>query len=177
MAIPNSSLTSIGEVPYYIPATTLEAPASTRKIWSSSAPGPASDFVPSSIFLLDEVAQQGLGSLITGLDGTLRSWLAKDDVFTMDFLRRLYLVSFNASNIASFIEASGSTDLDDLLHGWGTSSVHLIHAGELPGNSQIWVPGPYFTCSTGIRPAWRLFADTNEAFMFPVVPTEQDPKR
>lgn len=180
MAIPSASLTSIGEVPYYIPATTLAIPTSTRQIWSSR-PAPdlqVPDYVPSSIFLLDEAAQQGPASLIAALKSTVRSWLAKDDVFTVGFLRRLYLIAPNAAATASCFEDRDHGDnLNGLLSGWGTSSVHLLSTASITGNSQHWMSGPYFTRSTGIRPAWRLFADVNEAFMFPVVPAEQNSKR
>lgn len=180
MAIPSSSLTSIGEVPYYVPATRLVAP--TRQIWSSSAPNPVSDLVPSSIFLLDKAAQQRSGCLVAFLKGTMASWLAKDDVFTVEFLRRLYLVASDAEKTTGIFEGHGSkNDLDKLLFRWGTSSINLVDAASIAEGdlTQLWRPGPYFACATTgtIRPAWELFMDVNEAFMFPVVPTEQNSER
>lgn len=130
MAIPSSSLTFIGEVPSYVPATRLVVP--TRQIWSSSALNPVSDFMPSSLFLLDKATQQGSDSLVASLKGTLTSWLAKDDVFTVNFLRRLYLVASDVENTAGIFESHSSrSNLDELLHGWGTSFVHLIDATSI----------------------------------------------
>lgn len=65
--------------------------------------------VPSSIFLPDEAAQQGRGSVIAALSGTSKSWLERDDAFPVDFMRRLNQVSVLARLPASLKPAATLT--------------------------------------------------------------------
>lgn len=100
---------------------------------------------------------------------TVESWLETDDVFNKDFLQHVYFL---------FLPKTDTFDLDELNiltlsvpEDWNNRSIQA-GATNTSGHQVSYRGGPYFASDAGIRQAWRLFDDTNEAFQFPVVPDE-----
>ncbi|KAK3362604.1 amidase signature domain-containing protein [Lasiosphaeria hispida] len=44
-------------------------------------------------------------------------------------------------------------------------------------NAASWEAGSYFASPQGLRPAWRLFPDTHGSFVFPVMPSNDNPRK
>ncbi|VUC33773.1 unnamed protein product [Clonostachys rosea] len=172
MALPRASLVSIGEVPYYVPASSRKIASSLTHIWSApkSKEKIPSEFAPCTIFLCDDATPGSPSSLSSFLNKTLSLWLATDDVFSKDFLKHVYIVPSAPATLTV-----GDTDeLDILFKEWGVTTAHLL---DLADDGCPWMPGPYVNSGSVFHAVWRLFPDTNGAFMFPTVPTEQDPRR
>ena len=84
----------------------------------------------------------------------------RDDVFSNDFLTSILVIT------------SGQTLSDDVLRLfglWGCRVVFLV----APSGPSI-LGGPYFFSSRGIFQAWRLYADTQEAFLMSTIPVQGD---
>ena len=165
MSAPAASLANVGGCQYYIPTTILPTPSDYLHVLLAN-PGhrSVSQNGPATLFVLDDAAELKADHLASEVE----SWLRTDDVFTSSFLVSVYV-----------LVTSGSVpELDDsvanLLEKWGTENAHVITSVH---HQRRWHSGPYFADTRGLRPAWRLFPDSNAAFVFPVVPQEDNPRR
>jgi hypothetical protein len=159
MAFTSASIASVGNVPYYIPTTKLALPPTSRRLVFGTSPDLEDGLVPVSVVVFPDGSDVSAGALSTIVD----SYLQGDDVFSRSFLEHIYLLTDRQSEPLK-LDHSYSTILED----WGTQSVHVVRAdaNESPRG------GPYFASNKGLRQAWRLFGDTNGAFIFPLVPIE-----
>lgn len=125
--------------------------------------GKAPDFddelVPVSLLVIpsgSDVNEATLSSIVA-------DYLRTDDVFTDMFLEHIFLLAIDQTKHLTFGDSTPS-----VLVTWGTQSIHEIR--PIPSEDFKFRGGPYFASSKGLRQAWRLYEDTNGAFMFPVVP-------
>lgn len=84
----------------------------------------------------------------------------RDDVFCNDFLTSILVIS------------AGQTLSEDLLRlfgSWGCRTAFVVKRTE-----PSVLGGPYFFSSRGIFQAWRLYADTQEAFIMSTIPVQDD---
>ncbi|CAH0034483.1 unnamed protein product [Clonostachys rhizophaga] len=169
MALQRASLISIGEVPYYVPAPSRKIALSLAEVWTASKEEIPPEFAPCTIFLCDHATLMDLSSLSSSLQEKTRLWLASDDVFSNDFLKHVYIVT--SAPLALTVEDTDELGL--LFRKWGVATVHLLHGSD---DSDPWMPGPYVNSGSVFHAVWRLFPDTNGAFMFPTVPSEHDPR-
>uniref|UniRef100_A0A8H7TVE2 Amidase domain-containing protein n=1 Tax=Bionectria ochroleuca TaxID=29856 RepID=A0A8H7TVE2_BIOOC len=110
-----------------------------------------------------------VSSLSSLLDEKSRLWLATDDVFSNDFLKHVYIVSSAPGALA----VEDTDELGTLFTKWGVATAHFLYGSN---DSYPWMPGPYVNSGSVFHAVWRLFPDTNGAFMFPTVPSEHDPR-
>lgn len=169
MALQRASLISIGEVPYYVPASSRKIASSLTRIWTASKKEIPSEFAPCTIFLCDQSTLMSVSSLSSLLDEKSRLWLATDDVFSNDFLKHVYIVSSAPGALA----VEDTDELGTLFTKWGVATAHFLYGSN---DSYPWMPGPYVNSGSVFHAVWRLFPDTNGAFMFPTVPSEHDPR-
>ncbi|KAI0541264.1 amidase signature domain-containing protein [Xylaria digitata] len=164
MAVPTASLTSVNGLSYYVPLVkALTASEPPRLLFGSNASsslGPATLFVPSS------------PPKPEALTANVASWLQTDDVFTPAFLASVYSLTANNGSLSSLGEG-----VEALLGKWGTKSAHVLYEQDSQHHTTAWRSGPYFTSADGLRPAWRIFPDLNDAFVFPIVPSEENSRR
>ncbi|KAH8803379.1 amidase signature domain-containing protein [Xylogone sp. PMI_703] len=161
MTFTSASITNVGGISYYIPTDRLLFPPASRRLIFGKAPELEDALVPISLLVVPDgpsVSGQALSSLV-------ETYLRIDDVFSRAFLDHIWLLTTRRTDFVT-LDNYAFKVLDD----WGTLSVHAVLADpsiELHG-------GPYFASGKSLRQAWRLFEDTNGAFMFPVVPAEKD---
>ncbi|CAI6084958.1 unnamed protein product [Clonostachys chloroleuca] len=170
MALQRASLISIGEVPYYVPASSRKIASSLTQIWTASKEETPSEFAPCTIFLCDHATVMNSSSLSSFLEEKSRLWLATDDVFSNDFLKHVYIMPPTPMALA----VEDTDELDLLFKKWGVATAHLFYGND---DSDPWMPGPYANSGSVFHAVWRLFPDTNGAFMFPTVPSEHDLER
>ncbi|KAI0815569.1 amidase signature domain-containing protein [Xylaria sp. FL0064] len=164
MAVPTASLTSVNGLPYYAPlAKALKPYEPPRLLFGSNA---SSSLSPATLFVLSNPLKAG--DLTVSVD----SWLQTDDVFIPAFLSSVYFLTANNGSLSSLGEG-----VEALLSKWGTRSAHVLYEQDSQHRTTAWRSGPYFISEDGFRPAWRIFPDLNGAFVFPVVPSEEDHRR
>lgn len=168
-------LASVAGLPYCVLVTPLFEPSRSRIVFQpagntqeNSAPSkPPWTPGPATLFVFD--SNRNLTADM--LKSKIGSWLQSDDVFNTNFLRDVYFLfpgEPEASKVSSVVES--------VLSSWGSSAAHIISLGP-QDNATNWKAGPYFASPQGLRPAWRLFPDTQGAFVFPVVPSPDNPRR
>lgn len=86
----------------------------------------------------------------------------KDDVFSIEFLKYVLIVSD---------EAYISESVSDLLASWGCLVVFILPF-SLPEFQQI-SRGPYFFSSRGLFSAWGIYPDDKEAFVLSTIPSQK----
>ncbi|EED16514.1 conserved hypothetical protein [Talaromyces stipitatus ATCC 10500] len=100
----------------------------------------------------------------------LRESIAKfsqdDDVFCTDFLSG---VIFTSSTAFSLSTAAGEV----LQSEYGTRMIEMIVS---PKSSEKPEPGPYYVCQGQLFHIWKLYDDTQGAFLTGLVPAEEDSK-
>ena len=167
MSLPlTATLTYAGGVQYYIPATCVSTAGiggTQRQVFGNSD-SPNAGPIPSAVFKVDSL-QSVTADILTSV---VNAWLETDDVFRLDFLSRIIFLSSAVSEAWSLDER-----LKELLQKWSTRDVFVIFNESLQ-NEMLLSPGPYFSLHDGLHPAWRLFPDSHEAFIFPVVPAEEN---
>ena len=94
--------------------------------------------------------------------GIISGYKEYDDVFSAKFLKSILLVTTEQTVAAEVLRLFGS---------WGCRTVYLIPPKE------ALLEGPLFFSSSGIFKAWRLYPDTQEAFVMSTVPVQGDPMR
>lgn len=160
MSLVNASLIGLDKKLYYIPINTLAISPSSRQLVFGKAPDFEDGPVPACLIALPE----GLSLTTRFLSSVVKTYLRDDDVFFEGFLQHIYVVTEMQPELMKLLG-----DLTDLTH-WGTRSIQIVQIdSENDGSNH---GGPYFASSRGLRQAWRLFEDTNGAFIFPVVPIE-----
>ena len=160
-AIPTATLTRVGAIPYYSPSRLTSIPPDSRECIFGHMPDSNDEPVPITLFVLESA----MDASPRNLRSTVDSWLQADDVFNKDFLQHVsFLVSANTKLYLDTLAISVPEE-------WKNQSVHAV---VMDSNNDLvsFRGGPYFASNVGIRQAWRLFDDTNEAFQFPVVPDE-----
>ena len=112
-------------------------------------------------------------SLATGIDAGQLEWItanglksvvdgyrASDDVFDDAFLRLIVVYSQTQSDIRL------SEDVEGLLESWGTEQLLVFQVQKLTVDA---IMGPALVRDDGLWDVQRLFRDTNEAFMVPLI--------
>jgi len=156
-ASPTATLTRVGAKSYYIPSHLTSIPPDTRECVFGHAPDFNDGLVPFALFVLENVRDASEPNL----SSTVKFWLKTDDVFNAHFLQHVYfLANFDLTGYTLSVPEE-----------WKTQSVRTVTVSS-DMHQASFRSGPYFASSVGIRQAWRLFEDTNEAFQFPVVPDE-----
>ncbi|KAH6872313.1 amidase signature domain-containing protein [Alternaria rosae] len=159
---PTATLTRVGTIPYYVPSSLAPIPADSRRLIFGNAPDFSDGPLPISLLVFEDATHASHSVL----SSTVNSWLQTDDVFNADFLQHVYFL---------FLTQTDAFDLDEssigILNDWKTQSVHAVSVNST-AHDDSFRGGPYFASNVGIREAWRLFEDANEAFQFPVVPDE-----
>ncbi len=160
-AFASATIASVGNVPYYIPSALLPTPPESCRLMFGNATNFANGLVPVSLLVIPS------GSDVDGatLSSIVTDYFKVDDVFSETFLEHIYLLASYQTKQLTFEDSASS-----ILATWGTQSVHEI----VPSiNENInYRGGPYFASGKGLSQAWRLYEDTNGAFMFPVVPVD-----
>lgn len=87
----------------------------------------------------------------------------RDDVFCTNFLASILVIS---------TVQTLSEDILRLFGSWGCRKAFLIAPSSTPV-----LGGPYFFSSRGIFQSWRLYADTQEAFVLSTIPVQGDAER
>jgi hypothetical protein len=85
-----------------------------------------------------------------------------DDVFSKDFLTDFIGVQGGSS------EAIAAQELETSLGAWSLTNVFQVNVE----NDEPLPPGPYFRCGNRIHQAWKLYADTLDAFSVAVYPQD-----
>ncbi|OAQ72041.1 amidase [Pochonia chlamydosporia 170] len=170
MALPEATLASVAELLYYIPSAPLLALSGRQHQLVGDADGnnrPLSGHSPATLFVLASTSELNAGHLADQVD----NWLKHDDVFVSEFLSSVYLLVTDAEGP----RFDNEVELKALLKTWSTQRAFTLTPRDiLPSDSMtLCRSGPYFSSSDGLRPAWRLFDDSNGAFMFPVVPRKE----
>ena len=154
-AIPTATLTRVGANSYYIPSRLTSIPPRSRECVFGNELDFNDGLIPITLFVLENAKQAS----DLNLRSTVKSWLKIDDVFNKHFLRHVYfLTNFDLTGYAFSLPEE-----------WQNQSVHTVTVNS-DMHQASFRSGPYFASNVGIRQAWRLFDDTNEAFQFPVVP-------
>lgn len=174
MALPEATLVSVAELPYYIPSAPPLALSGSQHQLVGDADGnnrPLSGHNPATLFVLASTSQLNAGHLADQVD----SWLKHDDVFVSEFLSSVYLLVTDEEGP----QVDSEVELKALLKTWGTQRAFTLTPKDiLPSDSMtLCRSGPYFSSSDGLRPAWRLFDDSNGAFMFPVIQSEVNSRK
>ena len=159
--IPTATLTRVGAIPYYIPSRLTSISPDSRCCIFGSELDFNDGLVPITLFVLENVMDASERKLFS----ISESWLKTDDGFNQHFLKHVYfLVSANTKLYLDTLAISVPEE-------WKNQSVHVVVVNS---NRDLvsFRSGPYFASNLGIRQAWRLIDDTNEAFQFPVVPDE-----
>lgn len=164
MAIPTASLTSVNGLQYYVPLAKALTPSEPPLLLFGS--NVSSSLGPATLFVLSSPPKPDV------LRASVDSWLQTDDVFILEFLESVYFLTTSHGSLSSLDE-----EVEALLGEWGTKSAHLLYQQDSQHHTTTWRSGPYFTSADGLRPAWRVFPDMNGAFVFPVVPSEENSRR
>ncbi|KAI0105657.1 amidase signature domain-containing protein [Nemania sp. FL0031] len=164
MSAPTAYLTNVNGLPYYVPlAKTLTPSEPPRLLFGNNA---SSSLGPATLFVLSSPPNP------EALTANVKSWLQTDDVFTTAFLASVYFLIANTSSLPSLGEG-----VEALLSEWGTKSAHVLYEQDDQHHATAWRSGPYFTSADSLWPAWRIFPDLNSAFVFPVVPSEENSRK
>ena len=86
-------------------------------------------------------------------------YLEKDDIFHTEFLSTVVFTG------PSTIEITAGAN--KFLHSLGTTRIELIDATK---STAVPPPGPYFASGQGLLEIWRLYDDSQGAFLTPLVP-------
>ncbi|KAI4639481.1 hypothetical protein J4E93_009310 [Alternaria ventricosa] len=148
-AIPTATLTRVGANSYYISSHLTSIPSRSRECIFGSELDFNDGLVPITLFVLENAKQAS----DLNLRSTVKSWLKTDDVFNKHFLQHVYFLTN--------VDLTGYTL--SLPEEWKTQSAHTV-AVNSDRHLATFRGGPYFASNDGVRQAWRLFDDTNEAF-------------
>ncbi|KAL3419102.1 glutamyl-tRNA(Gln) amidotransferase [Phlyctema vagabunda] len=86
----------------------------------------------------------------------------KDDVYSIGFCRTIIFQDCN-------LQAQKMSDLVTMLQKEPGS--HRVSVYQATDSTHL-PPGPYFLCGTSIHQAWKMYADTLDAFVITVVPEQ-----
>ncbi|KAL9607856.1 MAG: hypothetical protein Q9167_007270 [Letrouitia subvulpina] len=149
------STVEIHGIPYYVPGQPLASVSSalnTQALTGSKSVG--APWIPVTV-----VKATSATFNTAALQSTLNSFGDLDDVWNTGFLSVVILVggaSYASNTSTTFSGADVASTVSSLPHGFGS---------DIP-------PGPYLLSTAGdLYQSWRLYADTQEAFTQPLIPS------
>jgi hypothetical protein len=90
----------------------------------------------------------------------VKTYSDEDDVFQSGFLTTVLFWHDSATNLTVTNEATA------YLHKQGTSGIFTHQATS---RDKSIAPGPYYYAAGGLHPIWKLYEDTHDAFLQPLV--------
>ncbi|KAI0767056.1 amidase signature enzyme [Fomes fomentarius] len=151
---------TLGEISYFVPPFPVSALRDTRAL-SVAKKSALDGLVPFSVVPTSKPHFDG-----TALQDTVDAWTAKDDVWSKQFLKGVYLTYNGTRTIpsSSLLLAQRKFGIDFVI----LSDKYLLGVGltkSLPS-------GPYFleTTTGNIFEAYRLYNDENQSFLYGTIP-------
>ena len=161
----SAAVFSLCNISYYIPSPSVD-PTQLRLVQTTTIAesGPLGYFVPATVFWFNDV------SSITpkALEGLRHQYQVDDDVFCPHFLDNVFFARPRQESGLDLSKPAKS-----VLSSWNTKSYSFLDLQS----SEMLPPGPCFMDPEGIRQAWRIYPDLQNAFMIPSFPVEDNKLR
>lgn len=161
----SAAVFSLCNISYYIPSPLVD-PTQLGLVQTTTIAesGPLGYFGPATVFWFNDI------SSITpkALEGLHHQYQVDNDVFCPHFLDNAFFALPRRESGLDLSKLAKS-----VLSSWNTKSYSFLDLQS----SEILPPGPYFTNPEGIRQAWRIYPDPQNAFMIPSFPVEDNKLR